>query len=218
MFSYQPPIHVDLDIIYQDEYMIVINKPSGLLSVPGRGENKQDCLVSRVKLQFPTALIVHRLDMSTSGIIVLALNVTVHKQLSELFARRKIEKKYIAVVDGVIDTVEGEIDQSLICDWPNRPKQKVDKIHGKASSTYYRVIDINRTNNSCRVELSPKTGRTHQLRLHMQFLGHAILGDELYGENNVANKAERLLLHASYIKFIHPVKKTKITLDSPVPF
>jgi len=218
MFSYRPPKHQVLDIIYLDKHLIVVNKPCGLLSVPGRGEDKQDCLLSRVNLQYPSALIVHRLDMSTSGIILLALNTAVHKQLSELFSSRKMNKKYIAVVDGQIDPVEGQIQQALICDWPNRPRQKIDHINGKASCTKYRVIESDSDANRCRVELIPKTGRTHQLRVHMQYLGHAILGDELYGDSKAVNKSERLLLHASYLEFVHPVTNNNIILECPIPF
>ncbi len=218
MILYTPPENTGIDIIYQDEYIIVVNKPSGLLSVPGRGADKQDCLVSRVNDDFPTALIVHRLDMSTSGIIVLALNKQVHRQLSELFAKQKIIKTYTAVVDGIVNPNEGEINQPLICDWPNRPKQIIDPVTGKPSCTHYSVIAKNIKNNSTRIGLFPKTGRTHQLRVHMQFLGHAILGDELYGSDDVMNKSKRLLLHATVIEFKHPVTELNMIIDNSVPF
>ncbi|MFV1982098.1 MAG: RluA family pseudouridine synthase [Thiohalomonadales bacterium] len=218
MICYTPPVNDGLEVIYQDEFIIVLNKPSGLLSVPGRGEDKQDCLVSRVKHEYPSALIIHRLDMSTSGIIVLALNKKVHRQVSELFAMQKIEKKYIAVVEGDIKIMKGKVNQPLICDWPNRPKQIISQNHGKPSLTYYRVIESYKDNNTCRVELTPKTGRTHQLRVHMQYLGHPILGDELYGSVIVAKKSKRLLLHATSIEFQHPVFDSELNLTSPVPF
>ncbi len=197
---------------------MVVNKPTGLLSVPGRGTDKQDCLISRVSKEIPAALIVHRLDMSTSGIIVLALNKQTQRQLSELFAKRKIIKKYTAVVDGIVKTNEGEINQPLICDWPNRPKQIIDNVTGKASCTHYRVTEKNIKDNVTRIDLFPKTGRTHQLRVHMQFIGHAILGDELYGSETVINKSSRLLLHATAMELKHPVTELKLVFDSPVPF
>jgi len=218
MITYLPPAHKELDIIYNDEYLIALNKPSGLLSVPGRGEDKQDCLVSRVNIEFPEALIAHRLDMSTSGIILFALNKQMLRELNDLFASRKIHKKYIAVVDGLIENEIGEIDQPLICDWPNRPKQIIDYESGKSSQTEYRVIELNKDVNSTRVELSPITGRTHQLRVHMQYLGHAILGDELYGSKEVENRSQRLLLHATSLKLQHPVTNLDLHFESLAPF
>ncbi|MFV1985433.1 MAG: pseudouridine synthase [Thiohalomonadales bacterium] len=218
MILYTPPVDTGLNIIYQDEYIIVLNKPPGLLSVPGRGVDKQDCLVSRVLMEYPMALIVHRLDMSTSGIIVLALNQKIQRLLNTLFAARAIDKKYIAVVDGIIETRNDEINKPLICDWPNRPKQIVDENHGKASLTRFNVISIFKDSNISRVELMPTTGRTHQLRVHMHYIGHAILGDELYASEAVANKSDRLLLHATEMKFTHPITGGELILKSPAPF
>jgi len=218
MILYTPPANTGLNIIYLDEYIIVLNKPPGLLSVPGRGEDKQDCLVSRVLMEYPMALIVHRLDMSTSGIIVLALNQKIQRLLNALFAARAIDKKYIAVVDGIIEMLNGEINKPLICDWPNRPKQIVDENHGKASLTHFNVIGLFKDSNISRVELMPTTGRTHQLRVHMQYIGHAILGDELYGSEAVADKSDRLLLHATEMKFTHPITGSELFLKSPAPF
>ncbi len=217
IIKYVPPINTGLDIVYQDEYLIVLNKPNGLLSVPGRGVDKQDCLISRVNQEYPTALVVHRLDMSTSGIIVLALNKEVHRQLSKLFATGKIHKKYVAVVDGILEN-GGEVNQPLICDWPNRPKQIINHTQGKQSLTLYTVIELSKKLNNSRLELIPKTGRTHQLRVHMQYIGHAILGDELYGSDEVTGKADRLLLHATEINFTHPVTGLNLTFTSPEPF
>ncbi len=218
MMRYTPPPDEGLEILYIDKTLIIINKPSGLLSVPGRGQDKQDCVVSRVQKEYSTALIVHRLDMSTSGILVLALNKNSQRQLSDMFATQKIKKKYTTIVDGIIETDHGEINQPLICDWPNRPRQKIDELKGKASCTFYRVLKFNYDAKTSRVELEPKTGRTHQLRVHMQYLGHAILGDELYASNEVIQKSNRLLLHASAIEFQHPVNGDIIGIDSPVPF
>lgn len=218
MKTYRPPINKILDIIYRDDYIIIINKPSGLLSVPGKGEVKQDCLISRVQNEFPTALIVHRLDMSTSGILLLALDKKIHRQLSELFAMRKIQKKYTAVVEGVLATEKGQINQALISDWPNRPRQIIDSVNGKPSITNYNVKAICKISNTSRLELIPETGRTHQLRVHMKYIGHAILGDDLYASEEVVKKSQRLLLHATSLKFQHPVNKTNMVFDSVAPF
>lgn len=202
--KYSPPAHTSPDILYEDEYLLIVNKPSGLLSVPGRGAEKQDCLISRVQIDYPSALIVHRLDMSTSGLMIIALGKEMERKLSILFQNRKIDKKYIAVVDGKIKDRCGEINLPLMTDWPNRPKQKIDFESGKTSKTYYMVLSYDEKNNSSRLELTPITGRTHQLRIHLQSLNHAILGDELYADDNVIKKSERLLLHACHLSFPHP--------------
>lgn len=217
--EYQPPAHTTLDILYQDDHLLIINKPSGLLSVPGRGTEKQDCLISRIQKEFPNALIVHRLDMSTSGLMVIALGKEMERALSILFQQRKVAKKYIAVVDGKVKEKHGEINLPLITDWPNRPKQKVDFKIGKNSQTQYRVTSYDKINNSSRVELTPVTGRTHQLRVHLKAINHAILGDELYASNQGIDKSQRLLLHASYLSFPHPGNNNnKIEITSPPEF
>lgn len=203
--KYNPPTHISLDILFKDKYLLIVNKPSGLLSVPGRGEDKQDCLISRIQTEYADALIVHRLDMSTSGQMVIARGKEVERELSILFQKRKVNKKYIAIVDGKLSPEKGEVDLPLITDWPNRPKQKVDFKSGKSSQTRYRLTGYDKVNNSSRIELTPITGRTHQLRVHMQSIGHAILGDELYANKETVEKASRLLLHASYLSFNHPV-------------
>ena len=216
--QYNPPPHTSLDILFEDKYLLVLNKPGGLLSVPGRGEDKQDCLVTRVQLEFPDALIVHRLDMSTSGLMVLARGKEVERDLSILFQKRNVNKKYISVVNEKVSPDFGEINLPLITDWPNRPKQKIDFETGKASQTQYKVLSYNEKNNSTRLELTPLTGRTHQLRVHMQSLGHAILGDELYANKEVIEKASRLLLHACYLSFKHPVTGELIEINSEPEF
>lgn len=169
MTTYSPPLHLKLDILFQDKYLLIVNKPSGLLSVPGRGEDKLDSLIVRIQEEYPDALIVHRLDMSTSGLMIIALGKDNERTLSILFQQRKVDKKYVAVVDGLVSPQAGEIDLPLITDWPNRPKQKVDFKTGKPSQTRYQVLSYN--NNTTRLELTPLTGRSHQLRVHMQSLG-----------------------------------------------
>lgn len=216
--QYTPPPHTSLDIIYKDEHLLVINKPSGLLSVPGRGEDKQDCLISRVQTEYPDALIVHRLDMSTSGLMLLARGKEMERTLSILFQKREVHKNYIAVVEDKVASCCGEIDLPLITDWPNRPKQKVDFKSGKPSQTRYEVLSYDKNNNATRLKLTPVTGRTHQLRLHMQSINHAILGDELYANTETINKSSRLLLHASFLSFKHPISNTLLKLESKSEF
>ena len=218
MFAYKPPTHIGLDILYEDAYLLVLNKPSGLLSVPGRGPDKQDCMISRVQSTHPNALIVHRLDMSTSGILVLALDKDTHRLLSQQFQERQITKQYIAVVTGKLEKPKGIIDEPMICDWPNRPKQIIDTEQGKPAQTNYEAIEYIEKEDTSRLLLMPVTGRTHQLRLHCQFIGHPILGDQLYGDEKSRSMAGRLQLHASYISFTHPVADKLIEISSPAPF
>ncbi|MDH3354624.1 MAG: RluA family pseudouridine synthase [Chromatiales bacterium] len=215
---YNPPHHDGLDLVFEDDWLLVVNKPSGLLSVPGRGEDKRDSLASRVMAEYPDALIVHRLDMSTSGLMVLAKGKQAHRGLSLLFQDQQMKKCYVAVVDGVVESLTGEVDLPLITDWPNRPRQKVDYELGKPSLTSYRVIGHNDEAVTTRIELKPKTGRSHQLRVHMLSIGHPIVGDELYASRDVIDKASRLLLHASALSFTHPVTKQRLSFKSDVPF
>ena len=188
-------------LIYADDSLIVVNKPSGMLSVPGRGPDKQDCLIHRVQADFPDALSVHRLDMSTSGLLLIGRGASMHRELSRLFEQRQVSKRYIAVVAGQLKKASGEINLPLICDWPNRPRQKVDFEIGKPSQTRYRLLAYDPKTDSSRVELEPITGRSHQLRVHLAELGHPILGDELYGAQE---SAPRLLLHATRLSFPLP--------------
>lgn len=180
-------------LVHVDTGVIVVNKPSGLLSVPGRGADKQDCVIHRIQADYPEALIVHRLDMATSGLLLLARGPAMQRQLSLDFAERRVHKRYLAVLQGRLASDEGEVNLPLASDWPNRPRQQVNVEHGKPSLTRYRVLAHEAGHT--RVELEPVTGRTHQLRVHMLALGHPILGDTLYGPAEPL--APRLLLHAS---------------------
>lgn len=215
--DYKPPPHIKLEILYKDDDLIALNKPSGLLSVPGRGESKQDCLISRLQLEFPQALVIHRLDMPTSGILLFALNKEMQKRMGMLFEKKKIYKEYIAKVHGILGEKKGIINQPLITDWINRPRQKIDYKTGKPSQTKYTLLSTDNKNNSL-VMLQPITGRSHQLRVHMSSLGHAILGDELYGTSQTRNASQRLLLHAQKIEFIHPISNVKIHIECNVNF
>jgi tRNA pseudouridine32 synthase/23S rRNA pseudouridine746 synthase len=191
-----------------DAHLLVAVKPAGLLSVPGRGPDKQDCLSARVQQLFPDALVVHRLDMATSGLMVFARGAEIQRKLSMLFQHREIDKRYIAVCAGTLQQVQGEIDLPLAPDWPNRPLQRIDTAQGKPSLTRYRLL--RQESAGSRVELQPVTGRTHQLRVHLAALGHPILGDALYGD---ANSAHRLLLHACLLHFNHPAGGGALTFE-----
>ncbi|MEC5387654.1 pseudouridine synthase [Uliginosibacterium sp. H3] len=215
---YAPPPHLGLDIVYQDDTLLIVNKPSGLLSVPGRGDGKHDCMASRVQAEYADALIVHRLDMETSGLLVFARGAAAHRALSYAFQSRAVDKRYVAVVDGALAASSGEIDQPLICDWPNRPLQKIDHEIGKPSLTRYKVLHRDQEACTTRLELEPITGRSHQLRVHMLSLGHAILGDMLYASDAVQKKASRLLLHACYLSVPHPVTGKAIAATSAADF
>ena len=203
-----------LELVYLDDALLVANKPAGLLAVPGRGEDKQDCLSSRLQQEFPDALVVHRLDMSTSGLMVFARGTETQRRLSRMFHDREVEKRYIAVVAGKLDSA-GEIDLPIAADWPNRPLRKIDAVNGKPALTRYRLLSYDAASNTSRAELEPVTGRTHQLRLHLAAIGHPILGDALYGD--VAT-APRLLLHASAICLAHPLSGAPLNLFNEPPY
>lgn len=189
----------------------MVNKPAGLLAVPGRGEDKQDCLATRVQQKFPDALVVHRLDMATSGLMVFARGTEMQRILSRLFREREVEKRYIAVVAGALDSAEGEVNLPIVADWPNRPLHKVDHESGKPSLTRYRLLAFDVTSQTSRLELEPVTGRTHQLRVHMAAIGHPILGDALYGD---PASAPRLMLHACSLGFTHPLTGAALNFAS----
>ena len=218
MITYTPPPDTGLSVLYQDDYLLVVDKPSGLLSVPGRGADKQDCLIHRVQTVFPDALIVHRLDMSTSGLMVLARGKAMERALSIAFQQRRVHKRYQAIVSGQLQPEQGEVKLPLITDWPNRPKQMVSFELGKPSQTRYRVQAYLPDRQATRVNLEPITGRSHQLRVHMQALGHPIIGDELYASSNACDQTSRLLLHAFYLSLPHPVSGKSIEITSVIPF
>ena len=214
----RPSVPAGYCLIHADPSLLVVNKPSGLLSVPGRGADKQDCLIARVQADYPDALIVHRLDFDTSGLLVVARGKAVHRELSILFAQRAVAKRYVAVVAGQLAQASGEVDLPLIVDWPNRPLHKVDHETGKPSLTRYRVIAHDADRDCSRVELIPETGRTHQLRVHMLALGHVILGDPLYADTQQRSRADRLLLHAETLAFTHPVSAEALSFTCTAPF
>jgi tRNA pseudouridine32 synthase / 23S rRNA pseudouridine746 synthase len=215
--DYNPP-QDPLDVIHLDEQFIVLNKPSGLLSVPGKGDHLEDCLQSRVKEAYPDTLLVHRIDLDTSGLIIFARNKKAQGHISQQFEKRKVSKTYIAVVHGLPQEDEGLIDLPLCCDWPNRPKQMVCYENGRPSQTEWRVMERDEASFTTRVRLSPITGRSHQLRVHMLEIGHPILGDPFYAPVKILNAAPRLLLHAQDISFFHPVTGEALHFTAPCPF
>lgn len=202
--------------LFLDDALVVVDKPAGLPSVPGRPAELHDCMASRVQAQWPDALVVHRLDMATSGLLVFARQKAAQRALGTAFAQRGVAKRYVAVVAGEMADEAGEIDLPLIADWPNRPLQKVDHTLGKPSITHYRVIE--RQPGRTRVALMPLTGRSHQLRVHLQALGHPIVGDTLYAPPEVAAQSPRLLLHAHMLALAHPVSGEPLSFESPLPF
>lgn len=203
-------------LVYVDEHLLVLAKPAGLLAVPGRGADKQDCLSERARRMWPDALVVHRLDMATSGLLVMARGVAMQRALSRVFAEREVDKRYVAVVTGTMEGEQGSIDLPIAADWPNRPLRKIDAQTGRASTTHWRVLG--RGDDGTRLELEPVTGRTHQLRVHLQAVGHPILGDALYAPAAVQARAPRLLLHASALRFAHPASGEPLAFDSAPPF
>ncbi|WP_301210954.1 bifunctional tRNA pseudouridine(32) synthase/23S rRNA pseudouridine(746) synthase RluA [Yersinia sp. 22-579] len=190
-------------VLYQDQHIMAVNKASGLLSVPGRAPENKDSVMTRIQADFPTAESVHRLDMATSGVIVVALTKAAERELKRQFREREPKKSYIARVWGHLAQDEGLIDLPLICDWPNRPKQKVCYETGKPSQTLYQVLSRD-ADGSTRVKLSPITGRSHQLRVHMLAIGHPILGDGFYAHPEAKAMASRLQLHAQELCITHP--------------
>jgi tRNA pseudouridine32 synthase/23S rRNA pseudouridine746 synthase len=213
--GYRPPAG-PVRILHGDRHIAVVTKPPGLLSVPGRGADKADCLEARVAALMPGARAAHRLDMETSGLMVLARTAAAHRTLSMAFADRRIEKAYVAEVAGRMQAQAGEIDLPLITDWPNRPRQKVDPEAGKPSLTRYRRLSV--AAGTSRVRLVPVTGRSHQLRVHLAEIGHPILGDRLYAPPQVCEAAPRLQLHAETLGFAHPETGAPLRFCAPAPF
>ena len=212
--AYNPP-DLPLEILHEDHEILVVNKPSGLLSVPGKGEHLADCLMSRIKEAFPQALLVHRLDRDTSGVMIFALTPHAQRHLGLQFEKRQTKKTYVARVWGKLEPKTGEVDLPLIVDWPNRPRQMVDHENGKPAQTKWRVLKSNDVES--RVRLMPKTGRSHQLRVHMLALGHPILGDPFYADGP-ARDFGRLMLHSEELRLRHPDGGEGMRFRAKAPF
>ena len=212
-------------VLYADKALLVVLKPAGLLSVPGRGENKQDCLLTRLLPTYPSARIVHRLDHDTSGLLVLALDANTHRALSRQFHDREVEKRYVALALGKIASNSGRIDLPLRYDPPTKPRHVVDVKAGQSALTEWQRLACEATSEAVsgeaaysRVALTPHTGRTHQLRVHMQALGHPLLGDSLYAPAEACPPGSRLCLHAETLGFTHPGHGGWLLFTSPAPF
>lgn len=212
-FDYDPPMG-PLVFLHQDAQIMVLDKPSGLLSVPGKTIGRADCLQTRLRMAHPETLLVHRLDCDTSGVIIFARSKAAQGFLGQEFEKRRTSKTYIARVHGVMDGDRGHIDLPLAADWPNRPRQQVDHVHGRAAQTDWQVIG--RSAGETRVRLKPLTGRSHQLRVHMLALGHPILGDPIYAPDPPAHS--RLMLHAQMLALHHPETGEWVEFQSPCPF
>lgn len=215
MTSYAPPTG-PLSVIHRDDDLLLVDKPSGLLSVPGKPARHADCLEARVRSEFPGALLIHRLDLETSGVMVFALNRNAQKAVNRQFEKRIVRKAYIARVAGRVPADGGVIDLPLIADWPNRPLQKVCHDTGKAARTTWRVLERDAT--ATRLELTPESGRSHQLRVHLKELGHPILGDPFYAPDSARAAAPRLQLHALALELRHPVGGAWGRWEAPCPF
>lgn len=215
-FVYAPPQHA-LCTIYEDDDLIVIDKPAGLLSVPGRLPEHHDSAYARILRDHPEAKVTHRLDMATSGLLMFAKHRTAEVAISKMFQARTVEKHYIALVQGQLEG-EGSVEVPLITDWENRPRQIVHFELGKSAKTLYQVLDYNVEQDISRVLLTPITGRSHQLRVHMQYIGHPITGDKLYHPEPTRSPLQRLALHAWDLVFQHPLQGNLLKLQSPLPF
>lgn len=219
-FDYSPPptalMPGQADCIYQDEHIWIVRKPAGLLSVDGKAEHHKDSLAARMRALDPQTRIVHRLDMATSGLIIFARNANALRHIGLQFEKRHVEKRYIADVAGIIKGECGSVEGAMICDWPRRPIQMIDPENGRKAVTHWEVIS--REKNNTRVALTPVTGRSHQLRVHMLYLGHPILGDRLYAPDEAFNAAPRLRLHAEWISLFHPIGGARMDFTSPCLF
>jgi tRNA pseudouridine32 synthase/23S rRNA pseudouridine746 synthase len=214
MSDYNPP-DTPLDILHEDHEILVVNKPAGLLSVPGKGADLADCLIARLEAVYPQVLLVHRLDRDTSGVMVFGLTPHAQRHLGLQFEKRQTKKTYLARVVGRLEPKTGTVDLPLIVDWPNRPLQKVDHDTGKPAVTDWRVMKA--SDAESRVKLFPQTGRSHQLRVHMLALGHPILGDPLYAPETV-DQYPRMMLHAEELRLRHPDGGEGVKFRVPAPF
>lgn len=228
-FIYNPPKTPFLTVLYEDEYIMVVDKPSGLLSVPGREKENYDSILSRIWETYPDAMAVHRLDMDTSGLMVVGLQKESISALGKMFMQKEVHKLYYALVDGRIEA-EGKIELPIRCDLDRRPLQIVDFEQGKPSTTLFERVDnfcvasfVNeksehKTDDISLVRLTPVTGRSHQLRVHLASIGHAILGDRFYADDKVQAKSKRLCLHAYHLEFNHPISKEKLSFETKAEF
>ncbi|HAA59044.1 MAG TPA: RNA pseudouridine synthase [Myxococcales bacterium] len=214
-----PPCEEEVTILYQDDDILVVDKPAGLLSMPGPDpQYESDNLVRRLQEDFEEIRLVHRLDRLTSGVMVIARHKESQKRLNQSFQYREVKKRYVAVVDGIVEAQCGDLRFPLKPDWPNKPRQKIDFVEGKPCHTQYKVLERDTQRGCTRVSLTPVTGRTHQLRLHMTAIGHPIWGCELYAPDDAFEASSRLLLHACWLRFAHPITRQWMEWTCPAPF
>ncbi len=212
-----PPCPRPPNIIYEDDQLLLVNKPEFLLTVPGRHPLNQDCLITRIQATHPTASVVHRLDLDTSGILIVPLDKSAHAHISRQFQERTIEKTYHAIVHGVPNPDSGSIDLPIAPDWQNRPRQVISQDRGKKALTHYQLIEAKGTKKS-RLLLQPVTGRSHQLRIHLASIGHPILGCDMYAHHEALAMSARLMLHAHRIELEHPGTGNRFSGEAPLPF
>jgi tRNA pseudouridine32 synthase / 23S rRNA pseudouridine746 synthase len=208
----------ELRVVHVDAHLVAVDKPAGLHCVPGRGALAQGALSQRVQLRWPDACVVHRLDMATSGLVLMARGIDAQRHLNDQFAQRRIDKRYVAIVRGTVHADRGAIELPLAADWDRRPRQVVNLLTGKAACTSWRVLLRDAQRGTTRLELSPITGRTHQLRVHLATLGHPIVGDGLYDSNPATASPSRLMLHACRLELSHPAHGQVLVLESAPPF
>jgi tRNA pseudouridine32 synthase / 23S rRNA pseudouridine746 synthase len=213
-----PYCAAQVQVVFVDAQLLVVDKPHGLLSVPGRDPANRDCVPARLRAEYGELRIVHRLDFDTSGLLVLARDAVSHRHLNRQFEQRTVGKRYEALVWGLPQQDEGSIDLPLCVDWPNRPKKIVDYVNGKNALTHYRVLERDAERNRARLALMPITGRSHQLRVHLAEIGHPILGCPFYAHEQARTATERLTLHACELVITHPLSGEKMSFQSPAPF
>lgn len=213
-----PHCDKEIEILFEDEHLLLINKPDGLLSVPGRHPLNRDSINSRLLELYPTMGMAHRLDLDTSGLMIIPLNKTILAAVNRMFQERKIHKTYVAILGGQLKKERGKVDLPLIFDWPNRPLQKVCQSAGKGALTYYQVLARDTVNNTTTVLFTPITGRSHQLRIHSRELGCPIVGCDMYATREIYEQGDRLMLHATQLSFIHPHTKEPVVICSNPSF
>jgi len=213
-----PHCDKEIEILYEDEHLLIINKPDGLLSVPGRHPLNRDSIHSRLLASYPEMGMAHRLDLDTSGLMIIPLNKTILAAVNRMFQERQINKSYTAILGGLLATDSGKVDLPLIFDWPNRPLQKVCQSSGKGALTYYKVLSRDTVAKTTTVLFTPITGRSHQLRIHSRELGHPIIGCDMYATREIYEQGDRLMLHATQLSFIHPYTQEPLVVCSSPSF
>jgi tRNA pseudouridine32 synthase/23S rRNA pseudouridine746 synthase len=213
-----PKCDKEVEILYEDEHLLVVNKPEFLLTVPGRAPENKDCVITRLQKNYPEAVIVHRLDLDTSGLLIVPIQREAMSHIARQFQERKIQKRYEAIVWGKVKESSGTIALPIKADWENRPLQMIHFEGGKRALTHYRRLDYCEKTDQTRLNLVPVTGRSHQLRIHCREIGHPIIGCDMYAHEEALRASERLLLHACEISFTHPATKKAIHVESTVPF